>query len=550
MLVASPGDEVMKSRSRSFVSFGVWSVVVGAAAAAACGSGDGDGGTGGGEAPDASTTSADAQVSGDGGTTPTGELDSGSKTDAGGDADAATPTFAVGGSVMGLVGTGLTLQNGTDEIAVVPADAGTVAFAFPTKVASGGSYAVSVKTNPTTPSQTCTVTGGSGAVASADVTSVAVDCTTNKHTVGGSISGLSGTIVLQNNAGDDLSVSTTGDFNFATAIDSGAGYAVTVKTQPAHQHCMITAGEGNVADANVTSVAVACKYRDTITVTSADASVLTNFQVRVQLTTSNFAYAGAKANGEDLRFSTDGVAADVPYWIESWNAAGESYVWLKVPSIPAAGSTKVYALYGDAAATAASSGDATFELFDDFEDGSYTAKWDVFGTFSTIEETAGRLHLAGSSNWEYVAAKQSFDYPVVVHAAQETEAAYNGLLLANSATRMRYGWYRAGSNANTFVDPDVAGGASAHSSFPGVAWGGATTWKLEVAAGLSGANIEIKSWCNLTAAACNTTPTNLPVAGITAFTPGFTSWANTDEVWIDLVHVRKYSAASVTATVD
>lgn len=47
------------------------------------------------------------------------------------------------------------------------------------------------------------------------------------------MTGLSGAgLVLQNNAGDDLAVSTNGTFAFATPIASGAAYAITVKTQP------------------------------------------------------------------------------------------------------------------------------------------------------------------------------------------------------------------------------------------------------------------------------------------------------------------------------
>ena len=45
------------------------------------------------------------------------------------------------------------------------------------------------------------------------------------YSVGGSASGLSGTVVLQDNGGDDLSVSANGSFTFATSLVSGAAYA-------------------------------------------------------------------------------------------------------------------------------------------------------------------------------------------------------------------------------------------------------------------------------------------------------------------------------------
>ncbi len=78
------------------------------------------------------------------------------------------------------------------------------------------------------------------------------------YTVGGTMSGLSGTIVLQNNAGDALSLTANGAFTFATALANAATYAVTVKTQPSGQACTVGSGTGTVSGANVTSVTVTC----------------------------------------------------------------------------------------------------------------------------------------------------------------------------------------------------------------------------------------------------------------------------------------------------
>ena len=51
-------------------------------------------------------------------------------------------------------------------------------FTFATPIPSGGAYAVTVLTNPSSPSQTCVVTSGGGTVTSANITSVVVTCTT------------------------------------------------------------------------------------------------------------------------------------------------------------------------------------------------------------------------------------------------------------------------------------------------------------------------------------------------------------------------------------
>jgi hypothetical protein len=52
------------------------------------------------------------------------------------------------------------------------------------------------------------------------------------YTVGGSVSGLSGTLVLRNNGGDNLSISANGAFVFATAVLDGNNYSVTVLVIP------------------------------------------------------------------------------------------------------------------------------------------------------------------------------------------------------------------------------------------------------------------------------------------------------------------------------
>ena len=100
----------------------------------------------------------------------------------------------------------------------------------PGTVASGATFAVSVLAQPTGPSQTCTVSGASGTVGAGAITSVTVDCTTDRFTIGGTISGLAGTVVLQDNGGDNLTVTTNGTFAFSTPVASGAAYAVTVLT--------------------------------------------------------------------------------------------------------------------------------------------------------------------------------------------------------------------------------------------------------------------------------------------------------------------------------
>ena len=78
------------------------------------------------------------------------------------------------------------------------------------------------------------------------------------YSVGGTVSGLSGTLVLQDNGGDDLTLNSDGAFKFATRLPSGTAYAVTFKTAPAGESCSVSGGAGTVGSSDVTSVAVTC----------------------------------------------------------------------------------------------------------------------------------------------------------------------------------------------------------------------------------------------------------------------------------------------------
>jgi hypothetical protein len=81
------------------------------------------------------------------------------------------------------------------------------------------------------------------------------------YTIGGTVSGLVGTgLVLRNNGGDDLVVSASGTFRFATTLATGAAYNVTVSTQPGNpaQTCVVSNGSGTVVSSNVGNIAVSC----------------------------------------------------------------------------------------------------------------------------------------------------------------------------------------------------------------------------------------------------------------------------------------------------
>lgn len=163
-----------------------------------------------------------------------------------------TNEYTVGGTISGLTGTLSLLNNGSD--ALTTSTDGHFTFTAP--ITDGGSYAVTVQSDPI--DQTCTVNNASGTINGANVTNVNVTCSTNAYTVGGTVSGLSGTVVLQNNGTNATSMSSNGSFTFSTSIAQGSTYAVTVQTQPSTQTCTVSNDTGTMGGANVSNVGVTC----------------------------------------------------------------------------------------------------------------------------------------------------------------------------------------------------------------------------------------------------------------------------------------------------
>jgi len=129
-------------------------------------------------------------------------------------------------------------------------------------------------------------------------------------------------------------------------------------------------------------------YRSVVTVNNPGGAQLSNYQVLVVLD-STFDFTKTAAGGADVRFTSSDGATQIPFWIESWNPSTSSAtIWVNVPSIASNGTT-IYMYYGNAAATTASNGNATFDFFDDFSGGTLDpTKWTASGgTWSVVSDT-------------------------------------------------------------------------------------------------------------------------------------------------------------------
>ena len=120
-----------------------------------------------------------------------------------------------------------------------------------------------------------------------------------------------------------------------------------------------------------------------------------NFQVKVTLTTAILGnpYTHINSAGNDLRFYDNSNNA-CNYWIETWNNAATSVIWVNVP---ASGSTSLLMYYGNASASAVSSGASTFDFFDDFTGTSLAANWTSNSSGGSVTVSGGQVTLSNTN---------------------------------------------------------------------------------------------------------------------------------------------------------
>ena len=104
------------------------------------------------------------------------------------------------------------------------------------------------------------------------------------------------------------------------------------------------------------------------------AAVLEGFPALVRLHKDFFNFTQAKANGEDLRFSTS-AGAPLPFQIEEWDAAqGVASIWVRIPTIKGNDRQEIKMHWGKTDAAAESGGKAVFN-----EANGYLSVWHMSG---------------------------------------------------------------------------------------------------------------------------------------------------------------------------
>ncbi|EOQ88639.1 concanavalin A-like lectin/glucanases family protein [Leptospira yanagawae serovar Saopaulo str. Sao Paulo = ATCC 700523] len=158
----------------------------------------------------------------------------------------------LGGVVSGLIAnTSVTLTNGSDTI-TVSADGN---FTFPRRLNTGDGYNVNLTTNGV--GLSCTIANAQGIVQNSPITNINVTCGLGVgfYEVGVNVTGITGSIDVQNNGADTINFSANGFQKFSIVQPSGSNYAVTISSQPVGTVCSFdnpSLSVGTIGVANVT----------------------------------------------------------------------------------------------------------------------------------------------------------------------------------------------------------------------------------------------------------------------------------------------------------
>jgi|GEM_PF-3235738 len=306
-------------------------------------------------------------------------------------------TYTVGGTISLLSGSGLVLRNnGGDDLPI----SNNGPFTFVTRLATSTSYSITVFTQPTNPSQTCVVTNGAGGWGSS--IPVTVTCTTDTHTVGGTVTGLTGSgLVVQDNGGDDQNISVAGAFTFAKVVASGGDYNVTVLTEPSApaQTCTVTNGSGVVAAADITNITVTCGAALTgVSVAPANVNVAAGASQQFTATVTGMPSTAVtwQVNGIAGGNSTVGTVSGTGQYVAP-NAATTTTVTAVLqgdPSKSASGSINVLAPHRIAVRTGA---DSLAEFYNRVSGSAFVVRGNNYIRLATLTKFDGTTVVAHST---------------------------------------------------------------------------------------------------------------------------------------------------------
>ena len=148
-------------------------------------------------------------------------------------------------------------------------------------------------------------------------------------------------------------------------------------------------------------------YRRNITITELSGKNLTDYQVLINLTYDS----DMQSDFSDIRFTwynaTDGTETEASYYVDDYVSSNYADVWVKVPEIPANGSTTVYVYYGNQTPVTSESTINTFTWVN--RDMYENAIWHIDDTVDGLTGDGGTMSVLSTDTYgdpEHVDAYQ------------------------------------------------------------------------------------------------------------------------------------------------
>jgi len=173
-----------------------------------------------------------------------------------------TANYTISVAVTGLAGTLVVQDSKSDSLTFTTNNTQTFASTY----ASGSTYSVTIQTQPA--GQSCTLSSNSSGTITSNLT-VTATCTTNNYTISVAVTGLTGTLVVQDSKSDSLTFTTNSTQTFATSYASGSTYSVNVQTQPAGQTCTLSSNASGTITSNITVTATCANSGNNLTLSLA-----------------------------------------------------------------------------------------------------------------------------------------------------------------------------------------------------------------------------------------------------------------------------------------
>jgi len=185
--------------------------------------------------------------------------------------------YTISVAVSGLTSGSLVMQDNNNDLLTFTTNATQT---FAKTYASGASYTVRVKTQPS--GQTCTLsTNAKGNITSNITVTATCAANTTNYKISVAVTGLtSGTLVVQDSKSDTLTFTSNTTQTFASTFASGSTYSVTVMTQPTGQTCTLSSNSSGTITANITVTATctasSANYNLSVAVTGLTGTLVVN----------------------------------------------------------------------------------------------------------------------------------------------------------------------------------------------------------------------------------------------------------------------------------